>query len=611
MTEPTTANTDTGDRDAGLPSTFVAWVDATRLAWQAWPFGLVARTGVSLATSLVGGVGLALSLGRVIDAVAQGRPVLVPATVLVVLVILDRWLSVAWAHVQHVMILKVQQLVRQKVMSLADNPVGVDHLESPLYLDRVDQVARSPERISVLFDWLASTAGSALGLLAALAALAALHPGLVLPVLLTGALGTVHARSRQQSLELMDRATVDQRLGDRLVGLGTRAASAFDVRMLALGPWLSSTHRASRDRVRRSILLGEQRVIFATALAAVLQAATLTGAIAFLVWLAGRGSITAGQVAIGVVLLRSGTNEASQLGGGAADLARNSFVVRRYSWLARHQGLLTRAAEPRDVPEVLTDGIEFCGVRFEYPGTSVTVLEDINLRLPAGSTVAFVGENGAGKTTLVKLLCRFYDPTSGSITVDGIDIRDLDPDAWRSRMTGAFQDFSRFLFTAGQSVGVGQPDRIDDDAAVAGAARRGNSAAFLEALPAGYSSQLGRELGGEDLSEGQWQRVAISRSAMRTDPLVVLLDEPTAALDPQAEHDLFERHAEAAADARDRGAVTVVVSHRFSTVRMADVIVVVDGGKIVETGTHAQLTARDGLYAELYGMQAGWFPHEV
>ncbi|MGH9122155.1 MAG: bifunctional diaminohydroxyphosphoribosylaminopyrimidine deaminase/5-amino-6-(5-phosphoribosylamino)uracil reductase RibD [Acidimicrobiales bacterium] len=243
--------------------------------------------------------------------------------------------------------------------------------------------------------------------------------------------------------------------------------------------------------------------------------------------------------------------------------------------------------EPRPIPAHLADGIRLEAVTFKYQGSERPALDGVSLLLPAGATVALVGDNGAGKSTLVKLLSRFYDPDEGSITIDGVDLRDVDVDAWRATSTGSYQDFVRFKLRAGESVGAGDLPAASDEASVARAAVEGGAASFLEGLPDGYATQLGREFeGGADLSEGQWQKVALSRALMRQAPLLVVLDEPTAALDARAEHELFETYAKKAAAARERGGITVLVSHRFSTVRMADLIVVLDRGRVVEQGTH-------------------------
>jgi ATP-binding cassette, subfamily B, bacterial len=228
---------------------------------------------------------------------------------------------------------------------------------------------------------------------------------------------------------------------------------------------------------------------------------------------------------------------------------------------------------------------------------------DHNLR--AARHGATVGENGAGKSTLVKLLCRFYEPTEGRITVDGVDLARVPAQAWRARLAGAFQDFCRFELRASQTVGIGDLERIEERPALETAVGRAGAGEVVARLPNGLDTQLGPTWDeGVELSFGQWQRLALARGLMRDDPLLCVLDEPTAALDAEAEHALFERFAAAARAEGAGGRVTVLVSHRFSTVRMADPIVVLDGSRVADVGAHEELMARDGLYAELYRIQA-------
>jgi ATP-binding cassette, subfamily B, bacterial len=226
--------------------------------------------------------------------------------------------------------------------------------------------------------------------------------------------------------------------------------------------------------------------------------------------------------------------------------------------------------------------------------------------------VAIVGENGAGKSTLVKLLCRLYQPTSGRILVDGRDLARMPVDAWRSRLAGAFQDFYRFEFRARHTVGVGDLCRLDDETSVRTAIDRAGADDVIARLVSGLETQLGPTWpGGVEVSFGQWQKLALARGFMRDRPLLLVLDEPTAALDAETEHALFERYAAAARGGRSNGEterdgsrITILVSHRFSTVRMADLIVVLDGARVAEVGTHEDLVTKGGKYAELYGIQA-------
>jgi ATP-binding cassette, subfamily B, bacterial len=234
------------------------------------------------------------------------------------------------------------------------------------------------------------------------------------------------------------------------------------------------------------------------------------------------------------------------------------------------------------------------------------VLSGVDLTIPAGSTVAFVGDNGAGKTTLVKLLARLYRPTAGRITVDGVDLSMLDVEQWRARLSAGFQDFMRFEFVAGETVGVGDLTRVEDRPAAREALERARSGDVIGQLPSGLDTQLGTTFpDGIQPSGGQWQKLALGRAMMRSEPLVLLLDEPTASLDADAEHRLFEAQSAAAKALGARtGAITVLVSHRFSTTRTADLILVVQDGRVTQYGSHDQLIAAGGLYAELYSLQA-------
>jgi ATP-binding cassette subfamily B protein len=277
---------------------------------------------------------------------------------------------------------------------------------------------------------------------------------------------------------------------------------------------------------------------------------------------------------------------------------------RRLAWLEDYAASMTASGD-MSAPAVLRSGIRLEHVSFAYPSSSPLVLNDVSVSLPAGAVIAIVGENGAGKTTLVKLLAKMYEPTSGAIYVDDVPLARVAADQWRARLAGAFQDFFRFEFRARHTIGLGDVSRLDDETAVTAAVDRAGAGDVVARLEAGLETQLGPTWpGGVDVSFGQWQKFALARGFMRERPLLLVLDEPTAAIDAETEHALFERYAAAArADAID-GRVTVLVSHRFSTVRMADLIVVMDGARVVEVGSHEQLMARGGQYAELYGIQA-------
>jgi len=321
---------------------------------------------------------------------------------------------------------------------------------------------------------------------------------------------------------------------------------------------------------------------------------------------------TAGQV---LLVLAAGSRLSAYIGATVGEIGflRGIWLdgSRRLAWLEDYASAQTQGAA-LSAPRRLLEGIRLENVSFAYPGTQRRVLEDVNLDLKPGSVVAIVGENGAGKTTLVKLLARLYQPDQGRILIDGTDLAEISVEDWRSRLAGAFQDFFRFEFRARQTVGLGDVARLDDGPAVVTAVDRAGADDIVARLAIGLETQLGPTWpGGVEVSFGQWQKLALARGFMRDDPLLLVLDEPTAALDAETEHALFERYAAAARKPNrdDLGdspwdRITILVSHRFSTVRMADLIVVLDGARVAEVGTHEALMAKGGQYAELYGIQA-------
>jgi ATP-binding cassette subfamily B protein len=315
----------------------------------------------------------------------------------------------------------------------------------------------------------------------------------------------------------------------------------------------------------------------------------------------------AGQV---LLVLAAGARLSAYIGATVGEIGflRGFWMdgSRRLAWLEDYAASAAASAD-LPVPVVLHRGIRFDHVSFAYPGTSRVVLDDVSVTLPAGAVVAIVGENGAGKTTLVKLLAKMYEPSSGSIFVDETPLARLSAEDWRARLAGAFQDFFRFEFRAAHAVGLGDVPKVDDQPTIVAAVERAGAGDVIARLTSGLDTQLGPTWpGGAELSFGQWQKLALARGFMREGPLLLILDEPTAALDAETEHALFERYAAAAraAPGSGGGRITVLVSHRFSTVRMADLIVVLDGARLVEVGTHEELMAKGGQYSELYGIQA-------
>jgi ATP-binding cassette subfamily B protein len=253
-------------------------------------------------------------------------------------------------------------------------------------------------------------------------------------------------------------------------------------------------------------------------------------------------------------------------------------------------------------PRPIRSGFEFRNVSFAYPGSSKLVLDGVSFRLDAGERIALIGENGAGKTTITKLLARLYDPTGGQILLDGVDLREYDVNEICGEIGVIFQDYMRYDMAASDNIGLGRVEAMSSDERISDAAQKARADVVIDSLPERYAQMLGRRFeGGVDLSAGQWQKIALARAYMR-DAQVLVLDEPTASLDARAEYEVFQQFT-----ALTRSRMAVLISHRFSTVRMADRILVLDGGRILEHGTHEQLLARGGRYSELFELQAAGY----
>ena len=505
---------------------------------------------------------------------------------------------------------RVQRRFRDKITIALESHVArlqasigtIAHQERPDYLDRLAVLRDQVFVLDHMYMSLFSTFGWILRLAVTIGLLMSIHPLLALLALF--ALPTVLASTWRPGVEraVQERVAPANRLARHLFVTATTAPPGKEVRVTGIGPRLVRERREAWERRYRPLAAVRWGTAVWNTLAWSVFGLAYVGAIVF---------VTSGlHASPGNVLLvlAAGSRLSGYIGATVGEIGflRGVWLdgSRRLAWLEDYAAQqVARADLP--VPDRLRQGIRLEHVSFAYPGTDRAVLEDITLALHPGSVVAIVGENGAGKSTLVKLLAKLYEPSSGTILVDGADLARLPAEGWRERMSGAFQDFFRFELLTRQSVGVGDVPRVDEEPAVLTAVGRAGAGDVVDRLPAGLETQLGPTWpDGVEISFGQWQKLALARGFMRDRPLLLVLDEPTAALDAETEHALFEHFALAARSDGHDGRITILVSHRFSTMRMADLIVVLDGARAIEMGSHDELMARGGHYADLYGIQA-------
>src|SRR5438128_1022846 len=499
---------------------------------------------------------------------------------------------------------KVTIALESHVARLQASVATIAHQERPDYLNRLSVLRNQVFVLDHMYMSLFSTCGWILRLGVTVALLMSIHPALVL--LAAFALPTVLTSTWRPAVERAahQRAAPFSRLARHLFTTATTATPGKEVRVTRIGQRLATERRSAWERWYGPVSAARWGSAAWHTLAWAIFGAAYVGAVVFVS--AGLKS-PAGDV---LLVLAAGSRLSAYIGATVGEIGflRGIWMdgARRLAWLEDYAAALIASAD-LPVPARLTRGIRFEHVSFAYPGTERLVLDDVNFELPAGAVVALVGENGAGKTTLVKLLAKLYEPSAGRILVDDVELARMPADLWRARLAGAFQDFFRFEFRARHTVGVGDVPRLDDEPAVVTAVGRAGADDVVVRLPAGLETQLGPTWPqGVEVSFGQWQKLALARGFMRDLPLLLVLDEPTAALDAETEHALFERYAAAArrTGESDSGRITILVSHRFSTVRMADLIVVLDGARLVEVGTHEELMAKSGQYSELYNIQA-------
>lgn len=434
-----------------------------------------------------------------------------------------------------------------------------------------------------------------LGLLGAIHPLLLLLPLMAVPLVLAERHGEQRARA-------VERDTMQhERRSRSFFDFWLNPAAAAEARLFGLMPWLGRTERDLAQQAWQPRRLVESENAGRIAAGWLVFGTGMLVALGLVLTL-----VQAGERSLGTMLLAIGL--VSQVSSSVGSMVGIVLWVQRLFRLSDDLLWLRTQVAPATTATIqpAAAGIRLEAVSFRYPGATRDALSEVSLTLPAGSVVALVGENGSGKTTLVKLLCGFYEPTAGVLSVGSERLTPANRRAWWGRVAAAFQDACKFEFTAAEAVGVGQLNAAKPADEVGRAVRQAGAEALVQSLPQGWQTQLGQRWpDGVGLSGGQWQQLALARGLMRTRPVLRVFDEPSASLDPQREHDLFLRQAETARQARgEAGTITLFVTHAFSTVSMADLIVVLEHGRVKETGTHAELMRRGGLYAELYSTQS-------
>jgi ATP-binding cassette, subfamily B, bacterial len=596
-------------RTDDLPPAMSAMWRALKRAYQAEPRLLPVSLGLSLLAALPDAL-MALWMKLLVDGLLRHDRNLAfgAGAGLAVSAVATWFLKVTSDRTQRRFRDRVSVALEAHVAGLQASVSTVAHHERPEYVDRLSMLRDQVFVLDHMYMSLFSTCGWILRLGVTVALLMSIHPALAL--LVAFALPTVFTSTWRPGVEraIQERAASANRLARHLFNTATTAPPGKEVRVTRIGDRLVRDRREAWERWYRPVAAARWSTAGWHTLA---WAIFGLGYVAAVVFVSSVIKATPGQV---LLVLAAGARLSAYIGATVGEIGflRGFWLdgSRRMAWLEDYAASLMEQADS-PAPERLVHGIRFEHVSFAYPGTERRVLDDVNLELKSGSVVAIVGENGAGKSTLVKLLCRMYQPDQGRILIDGLDLARIRADDWRERLAGAFQDFFRFEFQARHTVGIGDVPRLDDKPAVVAAITRAGADDVIERLASGLDTQLGATWPeGVEVSFGQWQKLALARGFMRDHPLLIVLDEPTAALDAETEHALFERYAAIARGGRadsDRasdGRVTILVSHRFSTVRMADLIVVLDGARVVEVGTHEALMAKGGQYAELYGIQA-------
>lgn len=482
--------------------------------------------------------------------------------------------------------------------------VDLEYYENARYHDTLHRAQQeAPYRPTAILNALLQLGQDAISLLAMVAVLWWLHWG-VIPVLMLTAIPYFFVRLQQSNqLFAWERErTPLERKAWYVNMLLTQATAAKEVRLFDLGPRLRQWFQDTRSVLRRERIALERRWAMAGLVAQIIGVAGVFGVYSFVALRTFQGLLTVGDLVMFFQAVQRASGFLEGLGQSVSKLYESNLFLTTLDEFLGIQSRLPKSAHPKLFPQPITQGITFDHVSFQYPHEERVAIREFTFTIRPGEHVAFVGANGAGKTTLVKLLCRLYDPSSGRITIDGEDLRTYPIADVRGAVSGIFQDFVKFQFSAKDNISLGVRYPDVDLPAVTQAAKQAGVHEAIQRLPKGYESLLGKLFdGGHELSIGEWQKVALARAILRNSQILIL-DEPTSAMDAKAEAELFSRFHELA-----KGRVAILISHRLSTVKMVDRIYVLDGGRILESGSHEELMRCHGVYAELFRIQSQYY----
>ncbi len=505
--------------------------------------------------------------------------------------------------VQEGQALRLTDHVQSKIHDQSIN-VDLSYYEDASYHDSLHRAQKSGAyRPTLIVQGLLNTIQNSVSLLAMIGLLFVFHWSLSILLLIAVIPGTiVKIRYADELFSWEQKSTKTQRLAAAFDWILTSIGYAKEIRLFGLGHLFRDRHKEYRDKLRNERLNIAKVMVKRDLFAQTGSVLLVFGSFALIVYRTVVGMITLGDMVMFYqAFQRSLTYLRGLLGSLSSLYEHNLFLANLEKFLSLERKI-PEPEKPALVPVPLKEGVSFKNVNFAYPNSTKTVLDNVEFKIGKGEVVALVGKNGSGKTTLVKMLCRFYQPDDGEVLIDGLDLKSFDQVEWRRQLSVIFQDYAQYPFSAYENIWFGNIDLPRGDGAVEDKARLTGAHEILSALPGGYDSILGKQFeNGSELSTGEWQKVALARAFVR-DAQLVVLDEPTSAMDARAEYEVFKGFKEIL-----NGRSALIISHRFSTVRMADRILVMDNGKITENGTHEELLNKNGTYANLYKIQAEWY----